>query len=244
MMRIRFTRAGYALAAGVAVTAMLGMSAASAGATVVRPDATTACGAACTDVNFLNPGPNYILGVHSGFAIKNNLVRLVTASNGAPKEDLTKITLGTVAPLYCTATGQAQTGSVFTPNQCALLDNAGLLGATTYQLAYNPDNGGSENLCVGAWANEAPANGWKTRLAECGVAADTVIIQTATLPGGTTAAATDYWLINGASDNFSNPLVATSNGIAEQSQPTWSTVNLNGGHAVDTQEVNFTPGPA
>jgi len=47
-MRIRFNRAGYAVAAGVAVTAMLGMGAAAAGASVakVHPNATTACGAA------------------------------------------------------------------------------------------------------------------------------------------------------------------------------------------------------
>jgi hypothetical protein len=241
-MRIRFTRAGYALAAGVAVTAMLGMSAASAaGASVarVRPDATTACGTKCTDVSFQVPGPTDILAVHSGLGIQNNVVRLVQGSNTAYKEDFTRIDVGTVFPLYCTATGQQQTGSVFTPNQCHLLFTAGLLGSTTFQMAYNPNNGGPETLCIGGWANEV-SNGWKLRLTPCGVAPDTVMISSAKLPGGNTS--TGVWWINGASDNFSTPLVATNPGFAP-SQPTWSTVVLNGKHAADTQEVHTKAGP-
>ena len=50
------------------------------------------------------------------------------------------------------------------------------------------------------------------------------------------------WLINGASDNYSNPLVATNPGWAP-SQVTWTTVDLNGKHAADTQEVHTAPGP-
>ena len=117
--------------------------------------------------------------------------------------------MGTVSPQYCEPapdTSVAQPGSVFTNLQCQLLTNAGLTGATTFQLAYNPNNGGDETLCIGGWANEV-SNGWKLRLTPCGVAADTVLIQTAKLPGGATS--TGDWLINGASDNFSTPLVAT-----------------------------------
>ena len=83
------------------------------------------------------------------------------------------------------------------------------------------------------------SNGWKLRLTPCGVAADTVLIQTAKLPGGATS--TGDWLINGASDNFSTPLVATSNPGFAPSQPTWSTVVLNGKKGVDTQETRFFP---
>jgi hypothetical protein len=237
IMRIRFTRAGYAVAAGVAVTAMLGMSAASAS---VHPDATNACGNKCIDVSFQNPGPDFILGVHSGLAVPNNLVRLVPGSNGAFKEDFSRIDVGTVFPLYCTVTGQAQSGSVFTSNQCHLLFTSGLLLKTTFQLAYNPNNGGDETLCVGAWGNEAPGNGAKLRLVDCGVASDTVLIQTATLPGGKTTIGD--WLINGGSDNFSTPLVASAV-IPAPSQPTWSTVRLNGKKGIDTQETRFFPGP-
>jgi hypothetical protein len=245
-MRIRFTRAGYALAAGVAVTAMLGTSAASAGAAnrpVLRiKNATNACSVHCTDVSFQNPGITDILGVHSGIATPNNVVRLLQGSNGASKEDFSRFNVSTVSPQYCQAppdTSVAQPGSVFTDRQCQLLTSAGLTGATTFELAFNPNNGGPENLCVGGW-NNAVANGWKTRLEYCGVAADTVLIETGKLPGGTVS--TGDWLINGGSDNFSNPLVLTSPGFAP-SQPTWSTVDLNGKKAIDTQEVHLNPGP-
>jgi hypothetical protein len=244
IMRIRFTRAGYAVAAGVAVTAMLGMSAASAaGASVakLKPDATTACGASCTDYSFTVPGPSDILAAHSGLAIKNNIVRLVQGSNAASKEDFTPTNEAAVVPTYCTTGGQAQTGSVFTNNQCNLLVNDGLSAAKTFELAFNPDNSGPSDLCIGAWDNGAPANGWKVRLEYCGVASDTVIIETATLPAGSAPAGTD-WFISGASDNFSRPLVLTNPGFAP-SQVTWTTVNFNGGKAADEQEVVTTTGP-
>jgi hypothetical protein len=238
-MRIRFTRAGYALAAGVAVTAMLGMSA-SAAVAGAKPDATNACGVHCTDVSFQNPGPNWILGAHSGLPVVNNVVRLLQGSNGAYKEDFSYTNVGTVFPLYCTASGQAQTGSLFTNNQCHLLFSAGLLGAKTFSLAFNPNNGGSKDLCIGSWGDEV-ANGWKLRLETCGVSSDTVLILAPKLPGGNTS--TGDWLINGASDNFVNPLVATSTGIAAQSQPTWTQVDFNGSKAIDTQEVHLKAGP-
>jgi hypothetical protein len=173
------------------------MSAGAASA-YAKPLATTACGAACTDVSFVNPGPT----------------------------DLT-------------ATGEAQTGSLFTDNQCHLLSAAGLLGATTYEWAYNPNNGGDETLCIGGWDNKM-SDGWKLRLEPCGVAADTVLIETNTLPGGTTGAG--QWVINGASDNFSTPLVATSDG-AGPFQATWSTVQMKGQTGISTREAVFASGP-
>jgi hypothetical protein len=241
-MRIRFTRAGYAVAAGVAVTAMLGMGAASAAGAAARPDASTACGAACSDASFQVPGPTDILGAHSGLNVTNNVVRLLQGSNASfnGKEDFTRIDVGTVFPLYCTATGQAQTGSIFTNNQCHLMSVAGLLGATTFQYAFNPNNGGPEDMCLGAWNNNAPASGWKIRLEPCGIAPDTVIISTPKLPGGNTS--TGVWWINGGSDNYSNPLVATNPGNAP-SQVTWTEIDLNGKHAADTQEVHTKAGP-
>jgi hypothetical protein len=239
-MRIRFTRAGYAVAAGVAVTAMLGMGAASAAGATITPNATTACFAACSDASFQVPGPADILAAHSDLNITNNVVRLVQGSDAYPKEDFTRVDVGTVYPLYCLLSGQAQTGSIFTNNQCHLLSVAGLLGATTFQYAFNPNNGGPENECLGAWGNNAPASGWKIRLEPCGVAPDTVIISSPKLPGGNTS--TGVWWINGASDNYSNPLVATNPGFAP-SQVTWTTIDLNGKHAADTQEVHTVPGP-
>jgi hypothetical protein len=240
-MRNRFKRASYAMAAGAAVAATIGMSAMGASATV-RPHATTACGANCVDYSFRNPGPHQILAVHSGLAFPNNLVRLVHGSNGAPKEDFSRINVGTVGTLYCDpVNGTSIDPTIFTNKQCKLLFLAGMMGRTTFQLAFNPNNGGDETLCVGAWGNFAPSSGWKTRLVDCGVAADTVFIQSPKIPGGTTSPGSQ-WLINGASDNFSTPLVLSSNGTSP-SQTTWKTVQLNGGMAIDTQETvqNFGP---
>ena len=243
-MRIRFTRAGYALAAGVAVTAMLGMSAASASTSSHSPkavkNATFACSFHCLDVSFVNPGRRAILGVHSGYNTNNNLVRLLAGSNGAPKEDFSGIHTGKVSSLYCHGSVPF-TGSVFTARQCQLLKLAGLDNAFTFELAFNPNNGGPETECVGAWSNTSPIVDGKLRLVPCGVAADTGLIRTSHLPTGHTTPGTD-WLINGASDNYSNPLVATSDGTYP-SQPRWETVNVNGGHGIDTQEVRIAPGP-
>ena len=238
-MRIRFNRAGYAVAAGVAVTAMLGMGAASAAGATTRPNATTACNAACSDAFFQVPGPTDILAAHSDLNTTNNVVRLVQGSDAAPKEDFTAIHTGKVSSLYCD-NSVPYAGSVFTARQCQLLKLAGLDNQFTFELAFNPNNGGPENMCLGAWNNNAPVSGWKIRLAACGVAPDTVIISTPKLPGGNTS--TGVWWINGASDNYSNPVVATNPGNAP-SQVTWTEIDLNGKHAADTQEVHTTAGP-
>jgi hypothetical protein len=237
-MRIRFTRAGYALAAGVAVSAMLAMSAGAASA-AAKPQATTACSFHCTDVWFQNPGPTWILGVRAGIPVPNNVVRLLAGSNMAPKEDFRYTDVGTVGTLYCTIFG-VPISPLFTPSQCHLLVLAGLIGAKTFSLAFNPNNGGSKQLCIGSWGDQV-FSGWKLRLEPCGDAADTVLILAHKLPGGSTSKGD--WLINGASDNFMNPLVATSAGVHAPSQPTWSTVGFNGNKAWDTQEVRFSPGP-
>lgn len=271
-MRMRFTGAGYAAAAGVAATAMLGLGiSAAAVASTARPAATTACGGNCTDVSFQVPGGQAILAAHAGLNTYNNLIRLVQGSNGAAKEDFTRIDVGTVSPQYCEAapnTSVAQTGSVFTNRQCQLLTSAGLTGDTTFQLAFNPGNGGPENRCIGAWNNTSPITDGRMRLVDCGVAADTVLIEADRLPASAVPCRRSQlagccplplasrcvldakiirpvgtvWLINGASDNFSNPVVATSDG-AFPSDPRWETVVFNGRNGIDTQEVRLTPGP-
>jgi hypothetical protein len=239
-MHIRFTRAGYALAAGVAATAMLGLSAVAVASTSALA-ATNACGKHCVDLNFKVPGKAAILAAHSGLNLYNNSVRLLQGSNGAAKEDFTPQRLSKVSPLYCTKHGQAQPGSVFSSNQCALMKNAGLLYDTTYQLAFNPDNGGPGNLCIGAWNNNRPTNE-RMRLVTCGDWADTVLIVATKLPGGRITAPGYYWLINGASSNFSNPVVATSAGYFP-SDVRWQPVVFNGLKGIDTQEVRGKTGP-
>jgi hypothetical protein len=75
---------------------MLAMSAGAASA-YAKPLATTACGAACTDVSFVNPGPTDLLGTHSGLALPNNVVQLVAGSDTAYQEDFTQNDVGTVS---------------------------------------------------------------------------------------------------------------------------------------------------
>ena len=218
----------------------LGVSAAQAAPAKTGPvkNATTACAGDCTDIGFVNPGfGRAILASHSGLDTAGNIVRLLQGSNGAPKEDFAVTEAGTIDPEYCTSGGQAQPGSLFTANQCHLLDSLGYGPDQTYQLAFDPNSGGPEDMCVGT---VGPKSGDKVRLEPCGVSARTVLIVAPTLPGGSTG--TGFWLVNGASDNFSNPNVLTSSG-AFPSDPTWTKVNYNGSAGVDNQEVCAASGP-
>jgi hypothetical protein len=257
-VRNRFIKFAAVAGAAVAIAALAGGAVASASsATPARPAATNACGTNCTDAWFTNPGAAAILTNHSNLQTENNLVRITQGSNGAAKEDWSIINAGTVFPLYCNLNGTTVDPAMFSNHQCQLLDSAGLLGAKTFQIAANPDNGGDENLCVGAWNNNAPVNGFKFRLVECGVNPDTVMIYTKTLPstgasvscpGSVTfpapapPASDCGWLINGASSNYSTPLVATSSG-SFPSNPTWTSVHKNAQTSVDSQEVHAAVGP-
>jgi hypothetical protein len=231
------------LAAGGAL-ACLAMAGASASPAKTGPgvhrDATNACGSACVDVHFLVPGEHALVTSESALNTTNNPVRLTQGSNGAAKQDFTEVNLSHVVPLYCSPGGQAQPGSVFTSRQCALLHNAGLSGATTFQLAFNPYGGGPETECIGSEAVN-PQSGAKARLEPCGSSAATVMVVTNSLPTGTTTAGS-LWIISGGSDNFSNPLVLTSTG-AYPSDLRWQTVVVNGGKGQDTQEARGAPGP-
>jgi hypothetical protein len=247
MMRIRFSRTSHALVAGVATTALLGLSTGAASASPAGLDsgavrmATTACGPVCVDVSFVRPGAAAVLGVQPGGAYRNSLIQLLPGSSSASHEDFRELDYSTVAPMYCTATGQAQPGSLFTSRQCALLKIAGLLGRTAFSLAYNPDNKGPLTMCIGGSGGHAPVTGGPLRLEPCGLTAATILITTTKLPGGTTAGGT-LWLISGGSNNFTNPIVATSDGRFP-SGPYWSTARFAGGKAIPAQEVFGSPGP-
>jgi hypothetical protein len=230
---------GKRFAAGIGALALvlapvaLGVTSASA--------ATTACGPACVDVSFVNPGHDMILKNHDNNQVNDNLILLRGASNAQPGEDFAPYSTGEVGDLYCDPSdGLAYVGSIFTNNQCHQAYVDGLMTAETYQLAADPNGGGSEQFCLGLWNNStSPTSGLKTRLVDCGESADTVWILSNKLPGGTTSSGS--WAINGASNNFSNPLVATAAG---GSSVRVETAVLNGSKAVDTQEVHVHFGPA
>jgi hypothetical protein len=225
---------GYALGATAAAAAI------AMGGFTVAGAATTACGKACFDVGFVNPGSgSAILASTSGRDTTGNLVRLLAGSNGLPSEDFAKIQVGTIVPTYCTAAGQAATGSLFTSQQCQLLVTEGYAKNQTYELAFNPNNGGLEDECIGA---ASARSGSQVKLEPCGASAGTVLIPIRKLPGGRVSQRGVVWVVNGASANLSNPNVLTSNG-AYPSNPTWSQVAFNGRLGIDTQEVCSANGP-
>ena len=224
----------YTLGAAAAAGTMAVSGFAAAGA------ATTACGKACYDIGFVDPGLGAeLLASNSMAGAKGTLVRLVQGSDGLPTEDFVRIAVGTVVPTYCTATGQAQTGSLFTSEQCQLLVADGYSKNETYEIAFSPNNGGPEDECIGATSSRP---GSAVRLEPCGASAGTVLIPMRKLPDGRVSYTNSVWEVNGASDNFSNPNVLTNDG-AYPSDPTWSTVVYNGKRGIDTQEVCATTGP-
>jgi len=232
-------RAGAAVAAGALIFTGAGTALAAV------PNATNACGASCIDISFVSPGHHGILGSAQLAGNANTYVNLVQSSNGDPRQDFTPTVSGTVAPQWCKANGSAQSGSVFTDHQCALLKTAGLLASTTFEVAYNPDNGGPETECVGDWHGQSPIpNGYRARLADCGVTAATVMIVATALPG-VHAPAGDFWLVSGGSNNSSRPQVLTGTGSNAFPQPLkWETVQINGSTGVNDQLVRAVAGPA
>jgi hypothetical protein len=236
----KFTAARVALVAAVPVVALGAMALTGPAAATVRPMATNACSGQCEDIGFVNPGlGEAILASHSGLDTAGNIVRLVQGSNGAPKEDWAETNVGDVDPLYCTHGGQAQAGSLFTANQCHLLIAEGYGHDETFQYAFDPNNGGPEDECIGS---TGPASGDKVRLEPCGETSATVVIEADALPGGKSLSGSQEWLISGASDNFSNPNVLTSAG-SFPSDPTWTKVDFNGQGSIDTQETCLEAGP-
>ena len=239
MFKTFAAKAGILAGAGALVLAGAG----AANAAAAKPDATTACGTHCTDVIFQNPGATGLPESATLAGNANTYVNLDQGSDSNAREDFTPIAEGTVVPLWCKASGAKQAGSVFTNRQCALMKSAGLTAATSFEMNYNPDNGGS-NECIGDWHGQAPVpSGYRFRLTPCGETAGSVVIVSNHLPGVTTQAGT-VLVISGGSNNFSRPIVATSTGSALFPQPLkWEQVNVNGGVISDTQEVKVTAAP-
>jgi hypothetical protein len=94
IMRIRFTRAGYALAAGVAATAMLGLGlSAVAVASTDAPAATTVCGPRCNDLFNRTLGYKFIPTTAGHY---NSSLSLTIAHNYLPSQDFIATDVGTL----------------------------------------------------------------------------------------------------------------------------------------------------
>ena len=239
-MRNRFARACSLLAAGVAVTSVIGLSGASAASASVRPAATPACGFNCFNLFSLVLGPHTIQNAYvpgdTGTGGKAGMeVNLNFASNSHPNEDFTGAQVGTLL------------------NFCPNFGGSGL-SATAYVCINYPSNypvfesnwspfGNESGLCVGS---KLPLfSGRETTLQACGVNATTIWV--GDLKNSTFHHGHLYtpW-VNGASTTFSHALVLTVDPSTRNPRNQLRVQSLNqltGGVVPDTQEFSLTFGP-
>jgi hypothetical protein len=239
-MRNRFARACSLLAAGVAVTSVIGLSGASAASASVRPAATPACGFNCFNLFSLVLGPHTIQNAYvpgdTGTGGKAGIeVNLNFASNSHPNEDFTGAQVGTLL------------------NFCPNFGGSGL-SATAYVCINYPSNypvfesnwspfGNESGLCVGS---KLPLfSGRETTLQPCGVNATTIWV--GDLKNSTFHHGHLYtpW-VNGASTTFSHALVLTVDPSTRNPRNQLRVQSLNqltGGVVPDTQEFSLTFGP-
>ena len=241
-MRNRFARACTVLAAGVAVTSVIGLSAASvasAATTRAKPDATPACGFNCFNLSSLTLG----LGTIQNAYIPGNLgtggrvgqkVNLKFASNTQVNEDFTGAKVGTLGDL------------------CPNFGGTGL-SATSYVCINFPSNfpvfesnvspfGNQSGLCVGAF--QPVFSGENVTLQNCGEQTSTIWV--GDLKNATVHRGHLYFpWVNGASTNFSHPLTLQVDPGTRRPTNQLKLANLNtltGGVSPDSQEFTFVFG--
>jgi hypothetical protein len=242
-MRNRFARACSALAAGVAITSMIGLSAAgmaSAATAKVKPDATPACGFNCFNLSSLLLGPNYIQNAYvpgnTGVGGRvGQFVNLKQASNTAPNQDFTGAQVGTLGD-FCPNYGG--TGLSATAYVCINYPST----YPVYESNWSPF-GNESGLCVGAF--DPVYSGEPVSLQYCGSQVSTIWV-------GDLKNATFYhgrlyvpW-VNGASTTFSHPLTLQVNTGTRfpSNRLQLATLNtLTGGVSPDNQEFTIRFGP-
>ena len=239
-MRNRFARACSLLAAGVAVTSVIGLSGASAASASVRPAATPACGFNCFNLFSLVLGPHTIQNAYvpgdTGTGGRAGIeVNLNFASNSHPNEDFTGAQVGTLL------------------NFCPNFGGSGL-SATAYVCINYPSNypvfesnwspfGNQSGLCVGAF--QPVFSGENVTLQNCGSQTSTIWVgdlKNATFHNGHLYTP---W-VNGASTNFSHPLTLQVDPGTQRPINQLKLANLNtltGGVSPDSQEFTLTFGP-
>ena len=242
-MRNRFARACSVLATGVAVTSVIGLSAASvasAATTRSHPDATPACGFNCFNLSSLTLGRGtiqnaYVPGDTGTGGRVGQRVNMNFASNSHPNQDFTGAQVGTLL------------------NFCPNFGGSGL-SATSYVCINYPSNypvfeanwspfGNESGLCTGAF--QPVFSGENVTLQNCGS-------QTSTIWVGDLKNATFHhghlytpW-VNGASTNFSHPLTLQVDPGTQRPINQLKLANLNtltGGVSPDSQEFTLTFGP-
>jgi hypothetical protein len=197
------------IAAGTATFGLVGGGLAMAG-TMTASAATPNCGYHCTQIFTQKYGPQYLVDVFQARAAAGTPVILFQRSNSDPAEDFVVKNLGTVGNFFTNY-------GLVTPQFAHTYS-----GDLAYEVQYEP-YGLNSNFCLSTWSNEAPQAGFKVRLEPCGAYSNSLwaadsgsmtppVGSSVTFDFHSTGAKfspyhTDVALINGASANFSNPLV-------------------------------------
>lgn len=226
----------------LAAAAIIGLAAPAASASPhpIVPNATPACGSNCFDLSSLALGRHTIQNAYvpgdTGVGGKvGQKVNLNFASNSHPNEDFTGAQVGNLG------------------NFCPNLGGSGL-SATSYVCINYPafypvfesnwsPFGNESDLCVGA--RQPLFSGENVTLQECGTSASTIWV--GDLRNDTVHNGRLYipW-VNGASSNFSHPLVLTVDPGTRKPVNQLRVQSLNhltNGVAPDTEEFTFTAGP-
>jgi hypothetical protein len=241
-MRNRIARVASVLATGVAVSSVIGLSAASAASaqTAVRPAATPACSFNCFNLSSLTLGRGTIQNAYipgdTGVGGKvGQKVNLNFASNSHPNEDFTGAQVGTLLN-FCPNFGGA--GLSQTSYVCINYPSS----YPVFEANWSPF-GNESGLCTGA---QLPVvSGENVTLQACGNSASTIWV--GDLANATVRFGRPYipW-VNGASTTFSHALTLTVDpGTSKPiNQLKLKSLNkLTGGTVPDTQEFTFTFGP-
>lgn len=240
-MRNRFARACSVLAAGVAITSVVGLPAGNAASASVRPAATPACGFNCFNLFSLALGRRTIQNAYvpgdTGTGGKAGMeVNLNFASNTHPNEDFTGARVGTLAN-FCPNLG----GSGLSPTSYVCINYPA--SYPVFEANWSPF-GNQSGLCTGS---KLPLySGRETTLQPCGVNPTTIWVgdlANRVIRGGRLYLP---W-VNGASTTFSHALVLTVDPSTRKpiNQLRVQSLNkLTGGVVPDTQQFSFFFGPA
>jgi hypothetical protein len=238
-MHKRFTRASYALAGGVAVTAALGLTAAGAvsastsgihasGGGQAVPTATKVCGKKCNDLFNLQLGYKFIPSTDGRYGSD---LDLALAHNFTPSEDFIATQVGTL--------GQFVAGGVISSTSYVALNYPSSWPVFEEQFApYSVTTG----LCAGVSRRDLKQGG-EISLRSCGSNARTLWV------GDLANAVKDKhsifgfdlpW-VNGGDTSFSNALSLTTDDFGHLYL---ARLAMNGGAVNDNQEWGVKLGPA
>jgi hypothetical protein len=239
-MRNRFARACSVLAAGVAVTSVIGLSAASVASAGVSPNATPACGFSCFNLSSLTLGRGTIQNAYvpgdTGVGGKvGQKVNMNFASNTHPNEDFTGARVGNLGD-FCPNLG----GTGLSPTSYVCIHYPAFY--PVFESNWAPF-GNESGLCVGAFA--PVFNGQNVTLQDCGSSTSTIWV--GDLANGTIYHGRIYFpWVNGASGNFSHPLTLQVDPGTKKPINQLKLANLNllqGGVAPDSQQFTIRFGP-